>query len=75
MYPELKNRASRLKTLSEELIKLWNTLSFPALSEQRIFYKVDETVWRTQQKEAQNKELKQFSAVCLILQNLVVLDM
>jgi len=59
LYPQLKSRASRLRTISEELIKLWNKLSFPVLSEQQISYKVDKLIKQFEKhRKRQNKNFE-----------------
>ena len=59
LYDELKGRADRIKKISQELLKLWEKLSFPILSKQQVSAKVDKLIKGFEKyRKRQNKEFE-----------------
>lgn len=44
LYDEVKGRADRVKKISDELLKLWEKLSFPVISKQQVLARVDKLI-------------------------------
>ena len=64
--------ADRAKKISEELLKLWEKLSFPVISQQQVLAKVDKLVNVFEKyRKRPNEEFEKIYPISLILQNRV----